>query len=90
MLLFTTGALCIGLAGTMVVTARLLNRIEELEEKIKDLRTDIRDVCRDINLVERTIMNKIDNVDQVHTQVEEELKAVLTGSMKGSKRIIKG
>jgi archaellum component FlaC len=90
MLLFTTGALCIGLAGTMVVTARLLNRIDHLEEKIKDLQTNLKDICKDINYVERTIMNKINTVDEVHTKVEEEIKAVLTGSMKGSKQLLKG
>jgi peptidoglycan hydrolase CwlO-like protein len=59
----------------MVVTARLLNRIDHLEEKIKDLQTNLKDICKDINYVERTIMNKINTVDEVHTKVEEEIKA---------------
>lgn len=91
MLLFITGALCIGMAYTMVVVARLLNRISKLEETTNELKSEIRDIYRDVNMVEHTIMNRIDAVDQLHTRVEEEIKQVMTGSMKSSrKQLLKG
>ena len=91
MLLFITGALCIGMAYTMVIVARLLSRISKLEENIQELREDLILVHRDVNMVEHTVMNRIDAVDQLHTRVEDEIKQVMTGSMKSSnKRLLKG
>jgi len=75
----------------MIITARLLSRISKLEEQVQDLKISIVDVCRDINLVERTLLNRIDTVDQTHTRVEDEIRQVMTGSMKSSnKRLLKG
>jgi archaellum component FlaC len=91
MIEFIAGALCLGMAITMVFTARLLSRISKLEEQVQGLKTSIIDVCRDVNMVERTLSNQIANVDQTHTQVEDELKQIITGSMKSSnKRLLKG
>ena len=91
MIEFIAGALCLGMATTMVFTARLLSRISKLEEQVQDLKTSIIDVCRDVNMVERTLSNQIANVDQIHTRVEDELRQVMTGSMKSSnKRLLKG
>jgi archaellum component FlaC len=91
MIEFIAGALCLGMAVTMIITARLLSRISKLEEQVQDLKISIVDVCRDINLVERTLLNRIDTVDQTHTRVEDEIRQVMTGSMKSSnKRLLKG
>jgi prefoldin subunit 5 len=91
MLLFITGALCVGMAYTMFTTARLLSRISKLEESTNELKSEIRDVYKDVNMVEHTIMNRIDAVDQLHTRVEDEIRQVITGSMKSSnKRLLKG
>jgi archaellum component FlaC len=91
MIEFIAGALCLGMAGTMIITARLLSRISKLEEQVQDLKISIVDVCRDVNLVERTLLNRIDVVDQTHTRVEDEIRQVMTGSMKSSnKRLLKG
>ncbi len=91
MILFITGALCVGMAYTMFTTARLLSRISKLEGNVQELRTAIHDVYRDVNMVEHTIMNQINLVDQTHTRVEEEIKQVISGSMKSSnKRLLKG
>ncbi len=91
MILFITGALCVGMAYTMFTTARLLSRISKLEENIQEFRTAIHDVYRDVNMVEHTIMNQINLIDQTHTRVEEEIKQVISGSMKSSnKRLLKG
>jgi len=91
MIEFIAGALCLGMAVTMIITARLLSRISKLEEQVQDLKISIVDVCRDINLVERTLLNRIDVVDQTHTRVEDEIRQVMTGSMKSSnKRLLKG
>lgn len=91
MLLFITGALCVGMAYTMFTTARLLSRISNLEEEIGHLHVMVRDVYRDVDMVERTINNKIDTVDQTHTRVEDEIKQIITGSMKSSKKqLLKG
>jgi archaellum component FlaC len=91
MIEFIAGVLCLGMAGTMLLTARLLSRISKLEEQVQDLKTNVIDVCRDVNMVERTLSNQIANVDQTHTRVEDELKQIITGSMKSSnKRLLKG
>jgi prefoldin subunit 5 len=79
------------MAIMMLLTARLLSRISNLEEQITDLNSAIANVYRDVDMVEHTIMNRIDNVDQIHTRVEDELKQIITGSMKSSnKRLLKG
>jgi predicted nucleic acid-binding Zn-ribbon protein len=91
MIEFIAGMLCLGMAIMMLLTARLLNRISNLEEQITDLNSAIANVYRDVNMVEHTIMNRIDNVDKTHTRVEDELKEIITGSMKSSnKRLLKG
>ena len=91
MIEFIAGALCLGMAVTMIITARLLSRISKLEEQVQDFKISIVDVCRDVNLVERTLLNRIDIVDQTHTRVEDEIRQVMTGSMKSSnKRLLKG
>ena len=91
MILFITGALCVGMAYTMFTTARLLSRISNLEEEIGHLHVMVRDVYRDVDMVERTINNKIDIVDQTHTRVEDEIKQILSGPMKSSKKqLLKG
>jgi prefoldin subunit 5 len=91
MIEFIAGMLCLGMAIMMLLTARLLNRISNLEEQITDLNSAIANVYRDVNMVEHTIMNRIDNVDKTHTRVEDELKQIITGSMKSSnKRLLKG
>jgi prefoldin subunit 5 len=91
MIEFIAGMLCLGMAIMMLLTARLLNRISNLEEQITDLNSAIANVYRDVDMVEHTIMNRIDNVDQIHTRVEDELKQIITGSMKSSKRgLLKG
>jgi flagellin-like hook-associated protein FlgL len=91
MIEFITGALCLGMATTSMFTTRLLGRISNLEEQITDLNSAIANVYRDVDMVEHTIMNRIDNVDQIHTRVEDELKQIITGSMKSSKRgLLKG
>ena len=91
MIEFITGALCLGMATTSMFTARLLGRISNLEEQVQELKMSIIEVCRDVNMVERTLSNQIANVDQIHTRVEDELRQVMTGSMKSSnKRLLKG
>jgi predicted nucleic acid-binding Zn-ribbon protein len=91
MIEFIAGMLCLGMAIMMLLTARLLNRISNLEEQITDLNSAIVNVYRDVNMVEHTIMNRIDVIDQTHTRVEDELKQIITGSMKSSnKRLLKG
>jgi archaellum component FlaC len=91
MIEFITGALCLGVAITMMFTARLLSRISKLEEQITDLNSAIANVYRDVDMVEHTLSNQIANVDQIHTRVEDELKQIITGSMKSSnKRLLKG
>ena len=91
MIEFIAGVLCLGMVAIMLLTARLLNRISNLEEQVQELKMSIIEVCRDVNMVERTLSNQIANVDQIHTRVEDELRQVMTGSMKSSnKRLLKG
>ena len=91
MIEFIAGALCLGMATMMLLTARLLNRISNLEEQITDLNSAIANVYRDVDMVEHTLSNQIANVDQIHTRVENELKQILSGPMESSnKRLLKG
>ncbi len=91
MIEFIAGMLCLGMAVMMLLTARLLNRISNLEEQITDLNSAIVNVYRDVDMVEHTLSNQIANVDKTHTRVEDELKEIITGSMKSSnKRLLKG
>jgi archaellum component FlaC len=91
MIEFIAGVLCLGMVAMMLLTARLLNRISNLEEQVQELKMSIIEVCRDVNMVERTLSNQIANVDQIHTRVEDEIKQIITGSMKSSnKRLLKG
>jgi len=91
MIEFIAGALCLGMAVMMLLTARLLKRISNLEEQVQELKMSIIEICRDVNMVERTLSNQIANVDQIHTRVEDEIKQIITGSMKSSnKRLLKG
>jgi hypothetical protein len=91
MIEFIAGALCLGMATTMIITARLLSRISKLEEQVQDLKTNIIDIWRDVDMVERTLTNQINMVDQTHTRIEDEIRQVMTGSMKSSnKRLLKG
>jgi archaellum component FlaC len=91
MIEFIAGVLCLGMVAIMLLTARLLNRISNLEEQVQELKMSIIEVCRDVNMVERTLSNQIANVDQIHTRVEDEIKQIITGSMKSSnKRLLKG
>ena len=91
MIEFIAGALCLGMAVTMLITARLLSRISKLEEQVQDLKISIIDICRDVNMVERTLSNQIDMVDQTHTRVENEIKQIMNGPMESSnKRLLKG
>jgi len=91
MIEFIAGALCLGMVAMMLLTARLLNRISNLEEQVQELKMSIIEVCRDVNMVERTLSNQIANVDQIHTRVEDEIKQIISGSMKSSnKRLLKG
>jgi hypothetical protein len=91
MIEFITGALCLGMTVTMIITTRLLSRISKLEEQVQDLKTNIIDIWRDVDMVERTLTNQINMVDQTHTRIEDEIRQVMTGSMKSSnKRLLKG
>lgn len=91
MILFITGALCVGMAYTMFTTARLLSRISNLEKDIRESHEGIRELSRDVNMVEHTLMNQINIIDQTHTQIEDEIKQIISGSMKSSnKRLLKG
>jgi archaellum component FlaC len=91
MIEFIAGALCLGMAVTMIITSRLLSRISKLEEQVQDLKISIIDICRDVNMVERTLSNQIDMVDKTHTRVEDEIRQIMNGPMESSnKRLLKG
>lgn len=91
MIEFIAGMLCLGMAIVMFLTSRLLKRISNLEEQITDLNLAVNSLYRDVDMVEHTVMNRIDNVDKTHTKVEEELKQILSGPMESSnKRLLKG
>jgi len=71
-----------------------------------DIKQSIDSTNRDINMVEKTIMNQVQQIDQEHHKIEDEIhreidqtksyidsridKVVLQGSLVGSKELIKG
>ena len=79
---------------------------EKMIRKDEHLRRLLEDTHRDINMVEKTIMNQVQQIDQEHHKIEDEIhreinqtksyidsridKVVLQGSLVGSKEIIKG
>jgi hypothetical protein len=70
------------------------------------LRRLLEDTHRDINMVEKTIMNQVQQIDQEHHKIEDEIhreidqaksyidsridKVVAQGTLKSSKQLIKG
>ncbi len=91
MIEFITGVLFILTTITTVLTIRLQKNIIYLENQVNDLKSSIKEICRDINMVEHTLSNQINYIDQTHTQTENELRQVISGSMKSSnKRLLKG
>lgn len=71
-----------------------------------DIKQSLDGTNRDINMVEKTIMNQVQQIDQEHHKIEDEIhreidqtksyidsridKVVLQGSLVGSKELIKG
>lgn len=81
--------------------------ISRNDEQLRLLLEDThRDISSDINMVEKTIMNQVQQIDQEHHKIEDDIhreidqtksyidsridKVVLQGSIAGSKEIIKG
>lgn len=81
--------------------------ISRNDEQLRLLLQDThRDINHDINMVEKTIMNQVQQIDQEHHKIEDDIhreidqtksyidsridKVVLQGSIAGSKEIIKG
>ena len=79
---------------------------EKMIRKDEHLRRLLEDTHRDINMVEKTIMNQVQQIDQEHHKIEDEIhreidqtksyidsridRVVLQGSIIGKKEIIKG
>jgi peptidoglycan hydrolase CwlO-like protein len=86
-MLFITGVLCVGMAYALILTTRLTSQISQMEEKMNSLYSHVHEIDNTIDEVE----HKIEVVDKIHTQVEEELKKVISGEMKSSnRRLLKG
>jgi peptidoglycan hydrolase CwlO-like protein len=86
-MLFITGVLCVGMAYALILTTRLTSQISQMEEKMNNLYSHVHEIDHTIDEVE----HKIEVVDKIHTQVEEELKKVISGEMKSSnRRLLKG
>jgi peptidoglycan hydrolase CwlO-like protein len=79
---------------------------ENMSRNDEHLRRLLDDTHRDINMVEKTIMNQVQQIDQEHHKIEDAIhreidqtksyidsridKVVATGTLKSSKEIIKG
>jgi hypothetical protein len=91
MIEFITGSLFVGVLYNIFTSIRLLHQIEKLKSTNEELKQNISSICQDVNMVEHTLNNRIDTIDQNHTQVEEDIKQIISGSMKSSnKRLLKG
>ena len=109
--------LLIALVLGMVKISKLEKKISEHQKQFnivyeKMIRKDehlhrlLEDTHRDINMVEKTIMNQVQQIDQEHHKIEDEIhreidqtksyidsridRVVLQGSIIGKKEIIKG
>ena len=117
MLTIAAVLLLIALVVGMVKISKLEKKISEHQKQFnivyeKMIRKDeqlhrlLEDTHRDINMVEKTVMNQIEKIDRDHHSIEDEIhreinqtksyidsridKVVLQGSLVGSKEIIKG
>ena len=117
MLTIAAVLLLIALVVGMVKISKLEKKISEHQKQFdivyenmsrndEHLRRLLEDTHRDINMVEKTIMNQVQQIDQEHHKIEDEIhreinqtksyidsridKVVLQGSLVGSKEIIKG
>ena len=79
---------------------------ENMSRNDEHLRRLLEDTHRDINMVEKTIMNQVQQIDQEHHKIEDEIhreidqaksyidsridKVVAQGTLKSSKQLIKG
>lgn len=79
---------------------------DNMSRNDEELRRLFEDTHREINMVEKTIMNQVQQINQEHHKIEDEIhreidqtksyidsridKVVLQGSIVGSKKIIKG
>ena len=117
MLTIAAALLLIALVVGMVKISKLEKKISEHQKQFnivyeKMIRKDeqlhrlLEDTHRDINMVEKTIMNQVQQIDQEHHKIEDEIhreidqtksyidsridKVVLQGSLVGSKELIKG
>ena len=117
MLTIAAALLLIALVVGMVKISKLEKKISEYQKQFdivyenmsrndEHLRRLLEDTHRDINMVEKTIMNQVQQVDQDHHKIEDEIhreidqtksyidsridKVVLQGSLVGSKELIKG
>ena len=117
MLTIAAALLLIALVVGMVKISKLEKKISEHQKQFnivyeKMIRKDeqlhrlLEDTHRDINMVEKTIMNQVQQIDQEHHKIEDEIhreidqtksyidsridRVVLQGSIIGKKEIIKG
>jgi len=117
MLTIAAVLLLIALVLGMVKISKLEKKISEYQKQFdivyenmsrndEYIRRLLDDTHRDINMVEKTIMNQVQQIDQEHYKIEDEIhreinqtksyidsridKVVLQGSIVGSKELIKG
>ena len=117
MLTIAAALLLIALVLGMVKISKLEKEISEHQKQFdivyenmsrndEHLRRLLDDTHRDINMVEKTIMNQVQQIDQEHHKIEDAIhreidqtksyidsridKVVATGTLKSSKEIIKG
>jgi predicted PurR-regulated permease PerM len=84
----------------------ITNVYDSMNREDEGIRRIIEDTNRDITLVERTIMQRIDKVDEEHNKHEDDIhrqidqtksyidsridKVIVKGTLDGSKQVIKG
>jgi peptidoglycan hydrolase CwlO-like protein len=117
MLTIAAALLLIALVAGMVKINKTNKQLLQIEKQIDEIyhmtshehdhfQQQLERTCRDINMVEKTVMNQIEKVDRDHCSIEDEIhreidqtksyidsridKVVLQGSIIGKKEIIKG
>ena len=117
MLTIAAALLLIALVAGMVKINKTSKQLLQIEKQIDEIyhmtshehehfQQQLERTCRDINMVEKTVMNQIEKVDRDHHSIEDAIhreidqtksyidsridKVVLQGSIIGKKEIIKG
>ena len=64
MIEFIAGALCLGMAGMMLLTSRLLSRISKLEEQVQDFVSEVKEEFKRYSVEEISFPRGVNGIEK--------------------------